>query len=137
MRGKNATSGMKRHPCSVSRSPLMRASSSLLKNRIKQAVTLKEIDLPDRQQKSCMTAGCDGRRKERPGEKKLKIISRRNRLPHCGKNHQQAGVASAGAGLTPLTLCREAGIRNRMIPEIPTDWGDTVFCTGSAADGAA
>lgn len=29
-------------PCSVSRSPSMRASSSLLKNRIKQAVTLRK-----------------------------------------------------------------------------------------------
>ncbi|EHX20787.1 ATPase subunit of terminase family protein [Escherichia coli DEC12A] len=39
---KNATSGMKRHPCSVSRSPSMRASSSLLKNRIKQVVTSRK-----------------------------------------------------------------------------------------------
>lgn len=57
----------------------------------------KEIDLLTRQLKKLH----DGSRMRRPqerkaGRKSLKIISRRNRLPHCGKNHQQAGVASAG-----------------------------------------
>lgn len=56
----------------------------------------KEIDLLTRQLKNCMMASRMRRPQERKAGRKLKIISRRNRLPHCGKNHQQAGVASAG-----------------------------------------
>lgn len=57
----------------------------------------KEIDLLTRQLKNCMMASRMRRPQERKaGRKNSKIISRRNRLPHCGKNHQQAGVASAG-----------------------------------------
>ncbi|QED71283.1 helix-turn-helix domain-containing protein [Escherichia coli] len=57
----------------------------------------KEIDLLTRQLKNCMMASRMRRSQERKaGRKNSKIISRRNRLPHCGKNHQQAGVASAG-----------------------------------------
>ncbi|EFM1315886.1 helix-turn-helix domain-containing protein [Escherichia coli] len=62
----------------------------------------KEIDLLTRQLKKCMMASRMRRPQERKaGRKNSKIISRRNRLPHCGKKSSAGWSGISGAGLTP------------------------------------
>ncbi|MCW7305645.1 terminase [Escherichia coli] len=62
----------------------------------------KEIDLLTRQLKNCMMASRMRRSQERKaGRKNSKIISRRNRLPHCGKKSSAGWSGISGAGLTP------------------------------------
>ncbi len=62
----------------------------------------KEIDLLTRQLKNCMMASRMRRPQERKaGRKNLKIISRRSRLPHCGKKSSAGWSGISGAGLTP------------------------------------
>lgn len=62
----------------------------------------KEIDLLTRQLKNCMMASRMRRPQGRKaGRKNSKIISRRNRLPHCGKKSSAGWSGISGAGLTP------------------------------------
>lgn len=101
MRGKNATSGMKHHPCSVSRSPSMRASSSLLKKN-KTGGDFKEIDLLTRQLKKLHDGQPDATATGKKSRaKKLKNHFTQEQIAALREKSSAGWSGISGAGLTP------------------------------------